>query len=254
MALALTSFSPTTGPCTGGTPVAIVGTGLTAVTSVMFGDVEGTIDTSQTNTALLLHVISPAISNDAAGAKKITVLDSATPTEAQSSGSFTYTAVTLPSLDSTSATKWKMDVDSSVAQDGSAYIPIRAISEFQHTFATTTVDDSTYDDVDADGVFYGSDAKVQFKWGATFKINRKRAAAYTEDPGQRLLYLAHDQVGAAGKVRVRWYDRNGHGSEAYEGHANVEWSDDGGSTTALSFVSITLMGQGPRTKITNPVS
>lgn len=247
MALAITSFTPTTGPCTGGTRVVITGTGLTAVTAVMFGNVEGSIDTTAVNTALSLTVLSPAIPNDDAGTVKITVLDSVTPTEAQSSGNFTYTAVTTPTLTSVPASKWKLDVDSSVAQDGSSYIPVRGMTDFQPAVNTTTQDDSDYDS----GV-WGSDAKTQLKWQNTLKISRKRAAGYVEDPGQAVLRVAHDQVGTAGTVRVRWYDRNGEGSEAYEGFAMVQWSEDGGNTQALNTVSVTLMGQGARSNITNP--
>lgn len=247
MTLAVTSFTPTTGPCTGGTRVVITGTGLTAVTSVMVGDHQATIDTSATNTALSLTFITPAISNDLAGALKVTVLDSVTPTEAQSSGSFTYTAVSNPTLVSATASKWKLEIDSAVAQDGSAYIPVRGMTDFQPAVATTSQDDSDYDS----GV-WGSDAKTQLKWSNVCKLSRKRATGYVEDPGQKLLRLAHDQVGTAGTVRVRWYDRNGHGSEAYQGVAMVQWSEDGGATTALDTVSVTLMGQGARLGITNP--
>lgn len=245
MALALTSFTPTTGPQTGGTKVVITGTGLLAVTSVEFGDVNGTIDTTATNTATSLTVIAPPTGTT--GNVKITILDSVTPTEAQSTGNYTYTAVTTPPLVSSTAGKWKCDVDTSVAQDGSSFVTLRGITDFQPALATTTQDDSDYDS----GV-WGSDAKTQLKWSLALKISRKRAAGYVEDPGQKQLRLAHDQVGAAGNVLVRWYDRNGHGSEAYQGVAMVEWSEDGGATTALDTVSVTLMGQGPRLGITNP--
>lgn len=248
MTLAVTSFTPSAGPCTGGTRVVITGTGLTAVTAVMVGDVEATIDTTATNTATSLTFLTPAVSNDLAGTHKITVLDSVTPTEAQSSGSFTYTAVTLPTLVSAVASRWKLDVDASVALDGSNYIPVRGVTDFQPALATTTADDSDYDS----GI-WGSDAKTQLKWSLVTKIGRKRASGYVEDPGQKVLRDAHDQVGADGTVRVRWYDRNG-GDEAYEGYAMVEWSEDGGPTTALSSASVTLMGQGARTVIENPAA
>lgn len=247
MTLAITSFTPTTGPTTGGTRVVITGTGLDAVTNVLFGTHAGSIDTTATNTALSLTVIAPGIDNSLAGTVKITVIDAATPAEAQSSTNYTYTSVSAPPLTSSPATKWKCDVDSSAGQDGTGYIPVRGITDFQPAIATTSQDDSDYDS----GV-WGSDAKTQLKWSNVIKLSRKRAANYIEDPGQKVLRLAHDQVGAAGTVRVRWYDRNGHGSEAFEGFAFVEWSDDGGNTTALSTVSVTLMGQGVRTPITNP--
>jgi hypothetical protein len=35
-------------------------------------------------------------------------------------------------------------------------------------------------------------------------------------------------------------------------YANVDWSPDGGNTSALSTVTVTLTGTGARTPITNP--
>lgn len=247
MAIAITSFSPATGPCTGGTQVVIVGTQLDLVDTVLFGSVEGSIDTTATNTATSLTVLAPAIPNADAGAVKITVYDVGTAVAVQSSSNFTYTSVSSPNLTSSAASKWKLDIDSSVAQDGSSYIPVRGLVDFAPKVDTTTQDDSDYDS----GV-WGSDAKTRLKWHNDLKLSRKRAAGYVEDPGQALLRAAHDQVGTDGVVRVRWYDRNGTPGEAFEGFAEVEWSDDGGASDQLSTVTAMLKGQGARTAITNP--
>jgi hypothetical protein len=249
MALAITSFSPSTGPTTGGTKVVIVGTSLDTVDNVMFGATPASIDTTATNTATSLTVLAPPINNTDTLVRKINLVDTDTDTEVTSSTNYTYTTVTSPTLTSVPATIWKCDVDSSVGQDGTGYIPIRGIVDFQPALNTTTQDDSDYD-----SGLWGSDAKTQLKWQLTTKLSPKRATGYVEDPGQKILRLAHDQVGTAGTVRVRWYDRNGHGSEAYEGFGFVQWSDDGGNTQALRTVSVTIMGQGPRTHITNPIS
>lgn len=249
MALAITSFSPSTGPTTGGTKVVIIGTSLDTVDNVLFGATPASIDTTATNTATSLTVISPPIANTDTLVRKINLIDTDTDTEVTSSTNYTYTTVSSPTLTSVPASKWKIDVDASVGLDGSGYIPVRGIVDFQPALNTTTQDDSDYDS----GV-WGSDAKTQLKWQNTIKLSRKRGAGYTEDPGQKTLRLAHDQVGTAGTVRVRWYDRNGHGSEAYEGFAMVQWSEDGGATTALNTVSVTLVGQGTRSNITNPIS
>lgn len=249
MALAITSFTPSTGPTSGGTKIVIVGTGLLAVTSAAVGDFPAEIDLTATNTATSLTLIAPPIDNSLAGAYKVTVFDSATPTEAQSASSFTYTVVVSPVLTSATASKYILKVDSSVGKDGSAFIPVRGMTDFQPSVATTTQDDSDYDS----GV-WGSDAKTQLKWSNVVKLSRKRAPGYVEDPGQKILRLAHDKVGDEGSVLVQWYDRNGNGSEAYQGFALVQWTDDGGPTTALSTVSVSLMGQGVRTPIENPVS
>lgn len=247
MALAITSFLPTTGPTTGGTKVTITGTGLDTATAVLVGDVEGRIDTTATNTATSLTFIVPAIPNDSATlAYKVTVLDSATPTEAQSSTSFTYTTVSAPVLTPSLASKFKAQV-----KDGTGtYIDIRGVTNLQPAIAQTTQDDSDYESV-VDGIQWGSDFVTGLKWSLVIKLDRKTAAGYVEDPGQKILRLASVQGGSDALVDMQWFDRNG-GSEAYQGTGIVQWSDDGGDGTALSTVSVTIMGRGPRLTIANP--
>jgi len=248
MSLAITSFTPNTGPTSGGTKVVITGTSLDTVDVALFGNVEAAIDTTAVNTATSLTVISPPIPNADAGTVKIELVDHATPVEVVSSGNFTYTAVSNPVLTSTLARKWKLDVDTSVAQDGSAWTNVRAVLDLQPSITPTMQDDSDYD---SDG--WGSDVKTMLKWSNVVKLGRKVAAGYVEDPGQAAIHVAHDQFGADGVVHVRWYDRNG-GTEAYEGFAQVQWSEDGGDAAALSTVSVTLTGQGARLTITNPAA
>jgi len=248
MALAVTSFTPTTGPTTGGTSVVITGTGLTAATAVMFGDVEGAIDTSAENTATTLTVIAPAIPNVNAGDVKITVLDSATPAEAQSTGSYTYSAVSTPALTPSLASKWKVRIKNSSGD----YIDVRGLTNVQPAIAQTTQDDSDYDSV-VDGLQWGSDFVTGLKWSLVLKLDRKMSAGYVEDPGQKILRIASTKGGTDALVEMQWYDRNG-GDEAYEGTGIVQWSDDGGDGTAKSSVSSTVMGRGPRTTIANPAA
>lgn len=250
MAMTITSFTPTTGPTTGGTSVVITGTGLTAATAVMFGDVEGRIDTSKTNTATTLYVIAPAIPNDSTGAAltpKITLLDSVTPGEIQSTTTYTYTTVSAPVLTPSLASKWQTQV-----YDGTSYINVRGVTDCKPGLTQTTQDDSDYDSV-VDGLQWGSDFVTGLKWDLTLKLDRKIAAGYVEDPGQKILRLAAVQGGSAALVQMQWFDRNG-GDEAYQGTGIVQWSDDGGAGTALSTVSCTVMGRGPRITIINPAA
>lgn len=250
MTLAVTSFTPTTGPTTGGTKVVITGTGLTAVTSVMVGDTQAAIDTTATNTATSLTFIAPAISNADTLVRKITVLDSATPTEAQSSGNYTYTVVDVPVLSTTNAAKWKCQVS---GDGGDTYTDVRAITNFTPTVASTTQDDSSYDDVADDGTSWGSDTVTQLKWALAMTIDRKTAAGYVEDPGQAIIRAAYDQQGAAAVLPFRWYDRFG-GDEAYTGNGIVTWTEKGGATSDKSTVDIAVMGRGPRITIENPAA
>jgi len=247
MALAITSFTPTTGPTTGGTKVTITGTGLDAATAVLVGDVEGRIDTTATNTATSLTFIVPAIPNDSSTlVYKVTVLDSVTPAEAQSSTSYTYTTVSAPALTPSLASKFKIQVN-----DGSGtYIDVRGVTNLQPAITQTTQDDSDYESV-VDGLQWGSDFVTGLKWSLVLKLDRKTAAGYVEDPGQKILRLASVQGGSGALVDCQWFDRNG-GTEAYQGTGIVQWSDDGGDGTALSTVSVTIMGRGPRLTIANP--
>lgn len=245
MTLAITSFTPSGGPTTGGTKVVITGTGLDTVDDVLFGAVPAAIDTTAVNTATSLQVIAPAISNSGTLVVKIIVIDNAsTGTIVESASSYTYTTVTLPVLSTSNAAKWRFRIDSAVGLDGSSYIPVRAVTNFQPAFDLTTVDDSDYD-----SGFMGSDAATQGKWSLVCTIDRKVASGYVEDPGQALLRVAY----ATGTpVRVSWNDRNG-GPEAFDGFGIVKWSEKGGSTADKSSVDVTIMGRGVRNTITNPM-
>jgi hypothetical protein len=245
MVIAVTSYTPTTGPTAGGTLCTITGTQLDLIDVVLVGHKQAHI-VSQTTTSLKFYTPSAAT----AGTETVYVIDNGTVTEVAAGTVFTYTATPgTEQLVSTNARKWKLDVDQSVAQDGTGYIPVRAVMDFQPSLTPTLQDDSDYD---AEG--YMSDAKTALKWKLVVKLGRKKgigSGAY--DAGQEVIRTAHDKFDAAGIVRVRWYERDG-AAEAYEGYANVEWSEDGGNMVAVDTVSCTLDGNGKRTAIVNPAA
>lgn len=238
----ITSYTPASGPAVGGTLVTVTGTNLTFVDAVMIGGTACVI-TSKAAAALTFrapaHVAGP-VTLDLVDETDNVIVPSATP--------FTYNAVAAPEqLVSTLARKWKMDIDSSPAQDGTGYIPVRAVTDFQPAVADTMQDDSDYE---SGG--WGSDVKTMLKWSLVTKLARKRGVtSLSYDPGQEILRAAQDQFDAAGIVRVRWYNRNG-GTESFEGYANVQWAEDGGNTSALGGVTCTLTGVGARMRIPNP--
>ncbi|SDJ08138.1 hypothetical protein SAMN05444157_1637 [Frankineae bacterium MT45] len=156
--------------------------------------------------------------------------------------------MTMPVLSTTLATKWVLQVDTSLAQDGSIWTPARGMTDFQ-----PGVDQQTQDDSDYDAGVWGSDVATQLKWKLTCKFDRKVATGYAEDPGQLALRAAAVNTGNSSIVSVRWFDRNG-GQEAYQGLAVVTWSDDGGNTSAKSSVSVAVSGRGPRNTISNPAA
>jgi len=239
MAITITSVSVVTGSTLGGTISNVVGTNLDTCVGVYLGSAPAVI-VSKTSTTLRFQSGPGA----AATGLPIRFLD---PTvEVTATPTWTYTAAsTTEHLTTTSTKKWRLDASS---DGGTTFIKVRGITNLQPTVNTTTQVDSDYDS----GV-WGSDAKTQLKWELTGTCKRgKGDSTGAYDPGQEILRAAHDQVGSAGSVVVRWYDRTG-GPEAYTGTSFVQWSEAGGAPDALSTASFTLGGQGVRTVITNPV-
>lgn len=250
MTLAVTSFTPTSGNSSGGTTVTITGTGFTAdktTNRVLVGGNEATIVGTPTVTTIVIQ--TPP--GTPASTPKIIVVDTVAGTDAQSTATFSYNSVaTEEQLTSTLARKWAVDVDVSVAQDGSDYIAIRAMNSVKPDIADTTQDDT---DFESDG--WGSDTKTLLKWSLALGLIRKIGQISSNyDPGQEAIRAASDQFGTAGVVRVRWYDRDG-GPEAYWGYASVSWSPDGGDATKLDTATVTLNGQGKRNDLSpNPAA
>jgi len=238
MAITITSVTPATGYTVGGTISNVVGTNLDTCVGVYLGSFPATI-ISKTSTTLRFQ------SGPGTGSTlPIRFLDGTT--EVTATPTWTYNVLaSLEHLTSTSTKKWRLDC---TTDGGTTWIRVRGVTNLQPTVNTTTQDDSDYDS----GV-WGSDAKTQLKWELTGTVKRAKGDSTTlYDAGQEVLRLAHDQVGSAGSVVVRWYDRTG-GPEAYTGTAFVQWSETGGAPDALSGASFTLGGQGVRTLITNPV-
>lgn len=248
MALAISSFTPSGGPTTGGTKVVITGTQLTDAENWLFGSVPAQIDSTATNTATSMTLIAPPISNSGTLVVKIVAVDStSTGVIVVSTGSYTYTTVSVPQLGTTVASKWILKVDSSGLLDGSSLIPCRGMTNFVPGLSQVTQDDSDYDS----GI-YGSDVVTQQKMALTATFDRKVASGNVEDPGQKILRLAGALAGASNQVFLQWSDRNGTPGEAYTGIFLVKWSEKGGATSDKSSVDVTFMGRGARNTITNP--
>ncbi len=144
-------------------------------------------------------------------------------------------------------TTWRLDVNTSNTETPN-WIQVRALNSLQPAVNSTVQDASDYD---SDG--WGSDAVTQRKWQIVATALRKFTAADgAYDPGQEFLRTAADNLAL---VHVRWYERQGGGNgEAYEGHGLVQWAPQGGDPTGLNAVQVTVLGQGPRTAITNPAA
>lgn len=242
MAPVITSYTPTTGPISGGTLCTITGTGLATVTVVLVGNKQATI--VGTPSATQLKFLTP--SGAAVGTAVVSAFDVAGNTEGQGATPFTYAALTTgtETLVTTLAKKMRLDV---TTDGGITYFKVRGIKTMKPVINPTTEDDTDFDSGN-----WGSDLKTLLKWQLDMDVKRGLGVVTgTYDPGQEVLRAASENMGVAGVVQVRWFDRNG-GPEAYTGFAQVTWSPNGGGAVG-DVVSVSLLGQGTRTTIANPV-
>lgn len=242
MAIVITSYTPTAATTLGGTLHSVVGTGLNTVKNVLVNNVPAQIVGTPGATALTFRAPPQA----AAGSYPVRFLD-ATTGDVVATDSLVYTLITAPeTLISQSPAHFRLDVRR--LGDTNPRVPVRNLTDFKAAVAVTTVDDSTWQ-----SGFWGSDAKVQGKWSITATVNRGLGAiSGVYDPGQEVIRLSEDQIGAPGTLDCIWYDLNG-GPEAYQGTAFAQWSANGGQKASLETVALTLNGQGARTLIANPV-
>lgn len=139
--------------------------------------------------------------------------------------------------------KWRVDLDLDLTGYSGNWAQVKGLKNVAPTLSNTIQDATDYDDD-----IWGSDAVTGRKWQVVANAFRKTYTG-TYDPAQEALRAAADNLDL---VHVRWYERGVTGGEAYEGYALVQWEQQGGDPTALSEASVTLLGQGARTPITNP--
>lgn len=154
-------------------------------------------------------------------------------------------------LVSTLARKFKLEVMPGASDPATdEWTAVRGIQEF-----TPSKEDNLEDDSDYDSDGWTSQTRTGQSWSLEVKVARKAQTSVTEpviyDAGQEIIRAASDQFGIEGMVHARWYNRNG-GDEAYQGLAQAGFADDGGGVTSLSTATITLTGNGKRSKIDNP--
>jgi uncharacterized protein YodC (DUF2158 family) len=241
MAIIVTSYTPTTGPETGGTLVTFTGTGMGTVDAVLFDGAEAEIVGAPTATAVVVRTPPGAT-----GTADVTVADTAANNFVQAGVDFTYTAVSAAEqLVTTLANKFRLDV----RNVGDAnFTKVRGITTIKPGLQYTTEDDS-----DIDSGIDGADLVTGRKADVTGTVKRgKGVTSNAYDPGQEIIRTAAENAGTvAGTIECRWFDRTG-GPEAYTAFALAQWSPQGGNKTA-DKVDFTLNIQGRRTVIANPV-
>lgn len=247
MAPAITSFTPSTADAAGGDQITITGTQLDTVDVFLVGTKQAQV-VSQAPTTAVIRV--PAQSP---GAVKIFAIDNDTDTEVASATNVTITGTIRATAALTGAAKWGFQVDTSPAQDGSSWVTLFGLTNFQPALEQNLVDTSNYDDYDVEtNTSWKSQDPTQYGWSCALTFDRnKYSGAY--DVAQEALRAASDKGGADAIVHVRWFDRTG-GPEAFEGFGTVAWNENGGATTDKSSVQATVNGKGARLSIDNPAA
>lgn len=146
------------------------------------------------------------------------------------------------------ARKWAIDVNSGT-ELSPVWVTIRGINSLKYDpNAGNLEEDNAYDQ---DGRL----AKTKTALGsmAELKLLRRYTAGDVTDydAGQELLRTKSALFGEDGWAHCRIYDRNG-GPEAYEDYFEVLWAADGGTTTDLEKVTVTLESKGVTAEIDNP--
>lgn len=132
----------------------------------------------------------------------------------------------------------------------SAWIKVRGLKNFQPSVNPTNQDDSDYD---SNG--WKSQTATALDWQMTTTLGRKidnTVTPPTYDAGQEALRAVSAQLGSGNTIPLRWCEMGPVRSEAYTGHALVNWTEAGGAMDALDDVNVTMIGQGARTPITHP--
>jgi hypothetical protein len=130
------------------------------------------------------------------------------------------------------------------------WVTVKGINTFKYDpHAASMEEDNAFDQNGRLGK-----TKTALSSSAELKMLRRYAADDpTEyDPGQEALRTRAGLLGSDGWAHMRIYDRNG-GPEAYEDYFEVGWAADGGGTTDLESVTVTLESKGSTTEIVNPI-
>jgi hypothetical protein len=145
------------------------------------------------------------------------------------------------------AARYRMDVDTGTGSTTWSWLP--GINDFSPKVDQTQQKSTTYDD---DG--WTDQTVTELAWSVEVTlVHRCHPTTKAFNAAQEKLRLAAEAFGAAARVHVRWYDKEGR-DEAYEGYALVQWERDGTATDDLDTVKVTLTGKGKRVAIENPLA
>lgn len=151
---------------------------------------------------------------------------------------------------------WYIDVNTTYPGAGAAtWVPVSGVMSFKPALNSTTKDATTFDSGGA-----MASQKTADQWVITMKLKRAPQEADLDayDVGQEHLRVRSNLYGASNLVQVRWYEANASGlpvTEAWQGVASCEWSEDAEGYDDIRAIAVTLTGHGKRTPVSpNPAS
>ena len=246
MAIVITSYTPTTGPVTGGTECTVTGTGLDTVDVVLVGNRAAQIVGTPTATTVVFRAPAGA----ATGTADVILGDTSADEFVAAGTQFTYTAAAAADTLITQLAGSKcVDVNTGT-YDTPVWTRIRGNTGWKLAPSYTSEDDSDTDSGEWDATL---DTSIGWELTGTVKRGRGRVSGVF-DPGQEAIRQASLVLGADHIVDVRYYDRAATSvdDEAYRGFAKAQYVPQGGNKTG-DKADVTLTGQGPLNKIPNPV-
>lgn len=146
--------------------------------------------------------------------------------------------------------KWAIRINTGTALSPT-WLVIIGINTFKYDPAIASMEEDNAFDQN------GRLAKTKTALGSAAELKILRRYNPTDeteyDPGQEALRARSLLFGGDGWAHCQIYDRNG-GPEAYEDYFEVGWAADGGGTTDLESVTVTLESKGSTTPIVNPAA
>lgn len=147
------------------------------------------------------------------------------------------------------ARRFRVDIDTS-STSTPQWTQLLGITALTPTVSEATLQDSSSYDTDG----WGAQEKTMQRWSLAITANVvKDNDDGLRDIAQEKIRLASTKFGAAARVKVRWYDRDGE-PEAYSGTALCQYAPAGGGPDALDSVTFTLTGDGVLLEIANPAN
>jgi len=132
-----------------------------------------------------------------------------------------------------------------VSADGTTWLQLKGVTDFNPQISPNKQDSSTYD---SNG--WGASEITMNSWSVDITVLRQTTAGVF-DPAQELVRARVAQFGDAARIYVRWYDNSG-AAEAFSGRGIVEWNRSKTGVTDLDEAKATITGDGVLSTIANP--